>query len=284
MTDATLDQEILSNWIGKQKSTDDIISVKQAQLMQATLNRQPSLNLKDDLPPLWHWIYFHDPISASNLGRDGHEKLGNFLPPINLPRRQWAGSRFWFNDYMKIGDEIAKCSTIKSIEMKQGKTGQLCFVTVFHEYYKTKFLLLDEEHDIVYREAPKTNQSPPPPKQAPTQYDWQETITPNQVLLFRYSALTFNGHRIHYDKIFSKEEEGYQGLIVHGPLIATLLIDLAVRKNPDKKIRYYEFRAVNSLFENEPFKISGKQEEGHIDLWAENLQGHLAMNAKLEFF
>jgi len=200
--------------------------------LSATLDRNdPEPKLGDALPPLWHWLYFLPHTQQSELGPDGHAAKGGFLPLVPLPRRMWAGSRFEWHSPICVGDTIARTSSVQSVQHKIGKSGDLVFVKVLHELRNGAQLCLSEEHDIVYKSAPLENEVAAQPTPAakllvPELELWQREVVPDDVLLFRYSALTFNGHRIHYDRAYVTQQEGYPGLVVHGPLIATLLVDL----------------------------------------------------------
>ena len=182
-----------------------------------------------------------------------------------------------------VGDEAERRSTITRVDTKDGRTGALVFVTVRHEISDTKGVALTEEHDIVYRDDPRPARRAGAAEPAPTDADFSRAIIPDPVLLFRYSALTFNGHRIHYDRTYVTEVEGYPGLIVHGPLIATLLVDLVRRELPDARIRAFSFKAASPLFDIHPFTVCGKHgSDGHLVLWARNHAGQLAMQARAE--
>jgi 3-methylfumaryl-CoA hydratase len=197
----------------------------------------------------------------------------------------WAGSRIQWLAPLAVGDEIERVSQIESITHKAGRTGDLIFVLVKHTISNQQGLALIEEHDIVYRDAPGTNDRPATPTPAPTDAKWTKVITPDDVLLFRYSALTFNGHRIHYDRNYVTKVEGYPGLIVHGPLIATLLVDLVRQSIPGCTLKSFEFRAIRPTFDINPFKVSAKpdlvkDDSGKtISIWAEDHEGHLTMQA-----
>jgi 3-methylfumaryl-CoA hydratase len=235
------------------------------------------------VPPLAHWLYFLPRALQSETGPDGHPKRGGFLPPVPLPRRMWAGGRLQFERDLHVGDEAERRSTITKVDAKQGRSGALVFVTVRHEVSDGKGLALAEEHDIVYRDNPVPGAPAPEPALAPTDEQFSRDIVPDPVLLFRYSALTFNGHRIHYDRPYVTEVEGYPGLIVHGPLIATLLVDLLRRQFPDARVRAFSFKAASPLFDIHPFTVCGKREpEGHVTLWARNHAGQLAMQARAD--
>jgi 3-methylfumaryl-CoA hydratase len=236
------------------------------------------------LPPLWHWAYFWTAAPQSELGPDGHPARGGFLPPVPLPRRMWAGGRLTFAKPLQVELDATRNSQVANVSTKHGATGPLVFVTVRHELVQEGALCVTEEHDIVYRDLPQPGTPAPAPKMAPPDSDaaWSRTITPDPVLLFRYSALTFNGHRIHYDRSYVTEVEGYPGLIVHGPLIATLLVDLLQRNLPQARMASFSFRAVGPLFDIEPFTVCGSPDaDGHtVRLWARNMRGELAMQAE----
>ena len=274
----------LESWIGRTEQVADEATRAPAVALAATLDRDASgLERGDPLPPLWHWIYFTPKAPAREIGADGHPRRGGFLPPVSLPRRMWAGGRFEFHAPIRIGDALTRTSTIADVRRREGKTGALVFVTVRHEIARDGLLLLTEEHDIVYRDLPQPGAASPPPEPAPTDESTARTVTPDPVLLFRYSALTFNGHRIHYDRSYVTEVEGYPGLIVHGPLIATLLVDEARRQRPGLVVRRFSFKAVQPLFDIDPFELCCRFDGASaIDLWARGHDGRLAMMARLE--
>lgn len=219
----------------------------------------------------------------SEIGADGHAKRGGFLPPVALPRRMWAGSQFEFRSPVRVGDVVERTSTIANVSEKEGRTGNLVFVKVRHELRCNGAVdpALVEFHDIVYREAKQPGDIEPPPQTASTDAVWQREIVSDDVLLFRYSALTFNGHRIHYDRKYVTEVEGYPGLIVHGPLIATLLMDLVRREMPGAEVASFSFKAVRPTFDLHPFKVNGApQADGKtVRLWAQDHEGWLTMDA-----
>jgi len=244
--------EKLRDWVGKTQTVEDLIAAWPVRALSATLDESdPEPRSGDPLPPLWHWLYFNEAAPRSKLGADGHAERGDFLPPVPLPRRMWAGSRFTFGDTpLAIGETATRRSEIKSVEPKTGSTGSMVFVTVRHAVSGARGQAFVEEHDIVYREAAKPGETPREPKPAPTDSTWSKTIVPDPVLLFRYSALTFNGHRIHYDLPYVTGTEGYPGLIVHGPLMGLLQMELARRSNPGKALATFEFRALSPVFGN----------------------------------
>jgi 3-methylfumaryl-CoA hydratase len=219
----------------------------------------------------------------SEIDVDGHPRRGGFLPPVPLPRRMWAGGRLAFEHPLQVGDEITRTSRIDAVDIKQGRSGPLVFVTVRHEISNRLGLALSEEHDIVYREAPQPDAPAVVPRPAPTDAAYERTVVPDPVLLFRYSALTFNGHRIHYDRAYVTGTEGYPGLVVHGPLIATLLVDLLRRQMPAMRLRRFEFKALRPIFDIHPFSVCGRSEGGNRHhLWARDHEGFLAMQASAE--
>jgi 3-methylfumaryl-CoA hydratase len=274
----------LQSWIGRTETIWDEVSSAPVTALSATLDRDdPQPHAGDTLPPLWHWLYFMPRVRQSELGRDGHPALGGFLPPVPLPRRMWAGGRLQWRSPLRIGGPAKKVSTVKDVAIKSGKTGPLVFVTVLHEIFQDDVLCITEEHDIVYRDYDDPSALPPKPLPAPAESLFSRTIVPDPVLLFRYSALTFNGHRIHYDRKFCVEDEGYPGLIFHGPLTATYLVDLLRNQRPMATVTDFAFRAVRPLFDVHPLTIHGAPDPDHTEnaylLWALDHTGALAMTA-----
>ena len=274
----------LQQWSGRTETLSDLITPAPLRAMAATLDRNdPDPQTGTPLPFLWHWLFFLPHHRQSEIGPDGHAKRGGFLPPVPLPRRMWAGGRLsWQADNpLRVGDEVQRLSTIRSVTHKSGRTGDLLFVLVQHEVNNGRGLSLTEEHDIVYRAAAQASDPVPAPTPAETGAAWQREVTPDDVLLFRYSALTFNGHRIHYDRRYVTEVEGYPGLIVHGPLIASLLMDLLRRHAPDAFVTRFEFKAVRPTFDLHPFRLNGQPSpDGKtVRLWAQDVGGWLTMQA-----
>jgi 3-methylfumaryl-CoA hydratase len=274
----------LQDWIGKSETVTDVITPTPYAALAATLDRTAERPPPGTpLPPLWHWLYFLPIHRRSELGPDGHARRGGFLPPVPLPRRMWAGSQLEFHAPLCIDDAITRVSTIADVTEKSGRTGALVFVKVRHEIRRgdDPAIALTEFHDIVYREAPKPGDVAPPPRPAPARAAWERQWVPDDVLLFRYSALTFNGHRIHYDRRYVTGAEGYPGLVVHGPLIATLLLDLLRQERPDAVVAHYEFRALRPVFDTNAFFVYGEpQPDGRtVRLWAKDHEGALAMEA-----
>jgi 3-methylfumaryl-CoA hydratase len=286
---STLTPELIAQlraWEGRSETLHDEITAAPVRNLSATLDRDdPEPVQGTELPPLWHWLYFLPSARQSELGPDGHPKRGGFLPPVPLPRRMWAGGRLQWLAPLRVGDAVERTSRIVSVTHKAGRTGDLLFVLVRHELRNGQGLALTEEHDIVYRPAPRPGDPVPPPQAAPAQAPWSREIVPDDVLLFRYSALTFNGHRIHYDRRYVTEIEGYPGLIVHGPLIATLLVDLARRQRPEARLASFSFKAVRPTFDLHPFRVSGQPSaDGKgAQLWAQDHEGWLTMQAEARF-
>ncbi|AOK54685.1 acyl-CoA dehydrogenase [Burkholderia stagnalis] len=268
----------LDAWLGKTETLGDDITSYPLAALAATLDRAAP---GDTVPPLWNWLYFLPVAPLAQVGADGHPKRGGFLPPVPLPRRMWAGGRLTFHAPLRVGRHATRESTIASIEDKTGRSGRLVFVTVQHRYESDGVLCIEEEHDIVYRDAPQPGAPAPKPVAAPQGEAWSRTVTADPVLLFRYSALTFNGHRIHYDHPYATQAEGYPGLVVHGPLIATLLADLVRRERPGATLATFAFRAVRPTFDGHAFTLCGKPSDdgSTVELWAKDHEGHLTMQA-----
>lgn len=272
-----------SAWVGRSEESRDRVTSSPLDRLAATLDRDdPRARDGDAVPPVGHWLFFLPDARQSEIGPDGHAKRGGFLPPVHeLPRRMWAGSRIAFSGDIRVGDAIVRRSVIKSVTRKEGSSGPLVFVTVRHEIGSDgEAAAIVDEHDIVYRglEAPAVKAAPK--KAEPGA--WRRELVPDAVQLFRYSALTFNGHRIHYDRDYVTREEGYPGLIVHGPLIATLLIDLVRRNAPTRRIQEFSFRAVSPLFDGNRMSVNATPPDagGLVKLWAANADDDLAMTAE----
>lgn len=279
----------LQTWTGRTETLTDSITAAPVSGLSATLDRDDAAPVPGTaLAPLWHWLYFLPQVRHSGLGPDGHPARGGFLPPVPLPRRMWAGGRLRWeeNNPLVVGDAVQRVSRIESVTHKAGRTGDLVFVLVKHEISNARGLALTEEHDIVYRAAPQPGAPVPPPTAADIGAPWQRTITPDDVLLFRYSALTFNGHRIHYDRQYVTQVEGYPGLIVHGPLIATLLVDLVRRHVPDARLKSFQFKAVRPTFDLHPFGLNGAPaaDGKTVRLWGNDHEGFLTMQGSAALF
>ena len=271
-------------WIGRTEKRVDFVTAAPIAALLATLDRDDFEPLEgSNVPPLWHWLFFTPVTRHSEIGSDGHARRGGFLPPVALPRRMWAGGRLEFFQPLRIGDEIVRESRISDVNSKEGRSGPLVFVGVRHQIANALGVAINEEQDIVYRDQPR-GETAATPRLAPTDESFRREIAPDPVLLFRYSALTFNGHRIHYDRTYATEAEGYPGLVVHGPLIATLLIDLLRREVPYAQVRRFTFKAVRPIFDIHPFTVCGRHGSGRrVELWARDHEGALAMEASAEF-
>jgi 3-methylfumaryl-CoA hydratase len=280
---AALDSDTLRSWVGRSDARSDTLDAAPIERLSATLDRDdPVPRCGDVLPALWHWLYFLPLYRQSEVGPDGHARRGAFLPPVPLPRRMWAGSRIQWHRPLTVGANATRQSRIVSVKAKRGRAGELVFVVVRHEISVAAGLALTEEHDIVYRglDAAPAEAPTKPDEPAPRAAAWVRRIVPDDVLLFRYSALTFNSHRIHYDRRYATEAEGYPGLVVHGPLLATLLVDLWRRQQPGAALSRFEFRALRPLFDTAPFDLCGQPEnDGRVALWAQGPDGAVAMRA-----
>lgn len=263
---------------------EDRADLQRAQLLQSILPVPRSFEGAPELPLLSHWCQFHQAVALVDVGPDGHPKVGDFLPDTGMPRRMWAGSRVEFLAPWRPGAALKKVSTLKAVTPKQGRSGTLCFVTVSHEIFADGVPAIHEEQVLVYREAVTgKTKSMPTPTEIPQGAEFGDTIVPDPVMLFRYSALTFNSHRIHYDREHAVETEGHGGLVVHGPLIATLLVDLLGRNTDWCPLRSFAFKAVSPLYDIRPFEISGRLKDGGARLWAHTEAGGLAMEAVAKF-
>jgi 3-methylfumaryl-CoA hydratase len=272
----------LPGWVGREERRDDILSAAPVAAWRATLDHDnPSAHVGDALPPLAHWMYFQPGERQSALGVDGHPQRGGFLPPVPLPRRMWASGRIDFLAPLRVGDAVTRRSRIESVREKGGRSGALVFVGLRHEIVAGDTTAIVEEQDIVYRAMPAPDAVPVEPVAAPRDEQFSRNIVPDPVLLFRYSALTFNAHRIHYDRHHAQAIEGYPGLVVHGPLVATLLLDLLRREHPQVKVAAFSFRAVRPLFDGMPLTLCGRMSSDgrSAALWARDAGGWLAMQA-----
>ena len=270
----------LNQWMGMSETREDQLTLAPMAALAATLDRtDPAPRPGDALPPCWHWLYFLPVDPLAMVGTDGHPKRGGFLPPVPLPRRMWGGSRISFMQPLRVGSTVTRTSRIADITAKQGRSGPLVFVRVHHELFDAQGVALVEEHDIVYRAMPRAGEASPAAPLARTDEQFSRRIMPDAVLLFRYSALTFNGHRIHYDRSYVMQEEGYPGLVVHGPLIATLLLEQLCREYPGLDVKAFEFKAISPLFDTAHFDVCGRLDGDVATLWARGAQGQLAVQA-----
>jgi 3-methylfumaryl-CoA hydratase len=267
------------SWVGRTSTTRAILDPGQANRMAATLDRAPTYADGDLLPPAWHWLYFHDIVEGSRLGRDGHPQLGIVMPPVEMARRMWAAGSLAFQTQPRLGETADRRSTIRSIAPKQGRSGPLVFVTVEHLISVGGQPGIQEQQTIVYREADA--ESTTEPAKAPGDQAFSHRWVLDSTTLFRYSALTFNGHRIHYDADYARGEEGYPGLVIQGPLLATLLMDLASHHRGE--LATFAYRAHSPLFAPESVTVGGRDDESGSVLWAASDAGQLAMDAKATY-
>ncbi|UOM32929.1 MaoC family dehydratase N-terminal domain-containing protein [Acuticoccus sp. I52.16.1] len=271
-----VDTEHLKTWIGRTEEVSDHLSVRLADAFAATLDQERTYALGDEAPLCLHWCLAPPTVPQRATGPDGHPARGGFLPPVPLPRRMWAGGALTFRAPLAIGDVVTRRSTITDVALKVGRTGPLCFVTVDHEIVTARGTAIEERQDIVYREMAPTPLPPAPTEPGPAA-DASETVAATPLLLFRYSALTFNGHRIHYDRPYATEEEGYPGLVVHGPLQATLLAQLAARTLGG--ITQMDYRGVGPLFDGDRFTVNVARTEAGLDAWTAAENGRATMKA-----
>jgi 3-methylfumaryl-CoA hydratase len=273
-----MDIDRLKTWIGRSETAEDVASPVPLAGLAALLDRET--HWIDAVPPLAHWLYFLGHARQSDIDIDGHPRRGGFLPPVELPRRMWAGGRLTFHDAIPVGANIVRRSTIANVTVKSGTTGAMVFVTVKHEIGTKDGVAVEEEQDIVYREAPKANASAPPVKsEAAPRSGFTRRFVPDPTQLFRFSALTFNAHRIHYDRDYCRDMEGYPGLVVQGPFIAMLLMDHLLRAKPEARVRSFRFRAQRPLFDTAPFDLCLEVRDGVAGLWALDASGQQAMVA-----
>lgn len=279
------DLEKLKEWIGQKESAVDYITIPSVHRLAATLDRDdPMPKAGDPLPIGWHAILFPRVVRHSQIGADGHPERGDFLPPVPLPRRMFAGKRTTFLQDLRVGDDVRRESTIDAVNVKQGRSGQMVFVTVKTDIHSPRGLAITEEQDIVYRGEPDPNAPPPPPQAAPASATWKNIVTPDPVMLFRYSALTFNGHRIHYDHRYVTGTEGYPDLVMNGGLTTLLTYELA-RAHAKMPIRRMSSRNVRALFVNRPIHFGGEPSADgkSAKLWAADKDGALALTAEAQF-
>lgn len=276
-----LDIEHLKTWIGATRASRDVISPRLANSLAAVLDETPSLR-EGDVPPAGiHWCLSPEIAPMSGLGPDGHAARGGFLPPVPLPRRMWAGGELVFSGEFRVGEEVVRRSRIADVAVKAGRTGTLCFVTVTHDYAGARGHVLTERHDIVYRPLETASRRPPVEIDLPTAEQSQE-VEASPVLLARYSAVTFNGHRIHYDRDYCRREEGYPGLLVHGPLQASFLLRLAGRMNGGRQPGRFAFRGTAPLFDGGTFTVNAAASGAGRSLWVRSQDGTVTMQATAE--
>ncbi|NEW99102.1 MaoC family dehydratase N-terminal domain-containing protein [Rhodopseudomonas sp. BR0G17] len=281
MTDA-LDIDHLRQWIGRSEQATDLVTPQLVKGLRATLFLDIGKPQTGDAAPFTvHWCLGQPVYPMDQLGPDGHPTRGCFLPPVPLLRRMWAGGELQFVDALKVGDEVTRTSTIGDVTIKQGSTGTLCFVTVNHEITTPRGVAIRDRQDIVYRDVPPPSSAPATPAKpaaAPPDAKHRESHLADPVLLFRYSALTFNGHRIHYDRDYVTKVEGYPGLIVHGPMQAALLVEFAAKLKGSVP-KTFSYRGVQPLFDGADFSVNANETAAGLDLWTANADGEPTMKA-----
>lgn len=268
----------MNDAVGRTCRKIDQLDPGRAEALHATLGH-PGLapRVGDPLPAFWHQIYFLDALPPDALGRDGHPKPGEFIPDTGLPRRMWAGGEVDFPASLRLGQEATRTSTILNVSRKQGRSGPLAIVTILHEIYQNGTACICERQHLAYLEDRSRAAPPPPILPAPADATRQRSVHFSPTLLFRYSALTFNGHRIHYDRDYCRKVEGYPGLVVHGPLLAQLLIDFALVRL--HSVQKFTFRATAPLFDFETAELCARDTKTGQELWVHGPGGRLCMTA-----
>ena len=276
-----IDIDHLRGWIGREQKDSEHLSPTLVRQFNATFDRDSGTEIGDDAPLLIHFCLAQPTVPTMALGEDGHPARGGFLPPVPLPRRMWAGGAIQFFGPIRIGETVTRRSVITDVTLKQGRTGPLCFVTVDHDVTSDGLKVMTERQDIVYRGASPTGTTAAAPAPA-VAGEHNRTVAPTAPLLFRYSALTFNGHRIHYDKPYATGVEGYPGLIVHGPMQATLLCQYAADLH-GKPPRYFRFRSLSPIFDDADFTLNASTDGAGLKLWTARTGGPVAMEAQAEW-
>lgn len=278
-----IDLAHLRTWVGRSTTIEQHLDPFPARALAALLDRPDLPGDGDELPLPWHWLYFLDTPSRQATGVDGHPARGGFLPPVPLPRRMWASGELDVVRPLQLGRPASKTSTVRSVELKQGKAGPLVFVTVAHELRQDGQPCVTELQHLVYREAPSAPAPVPPGEPSKEVAAWSRQVQPDPVLLFRFSALTYNGHRIHYDRDYAMQAEFYPALVVHGPLLATLLLDLLAREGQGAAPVHFSFRAQRPAFDNEILRLCGRSEDDGAALWTTDASGAVGMTASVRF-
>jgi 3-methylfumaryl-CoA hydratase len=275
-----LDLDHLRQWIGRTQEASDIVTAQLVKGLRATLFQEIGEPKDGDAAPFTtHWCLAQPVFPMSELGPDGHPARGGFLPPVPLPRRMWAGGEIEFLEPLRVGDEAKRTSRIADVTLKTGSTGALCFVAVEHQITTARGIAIRERQDIVYREMSTTQPASAKPASPPPAAKHRETHVSDAVLLFRYSALTFNGHRIHYDRDYVTRVEGYPGLIFHGPLQAALIVELAAKLRGGKPPKKFSYRGVQPLFEGSEFSVNANDNGEAMELWTANAEKQPTMKA-----
>jgi 3-methylfumaryl-CoA hydratase len=274
--------ERLKDWIGLSEERTEQLTYGPSRALAAALDRHEPTSVGDPLPPLRHWLHFLPYGRPGELRPDGSPRTGSLLPPVPLPRRMWAGSRVAFAAPLRVGQVVTRRTTIADVEVKVGRSGPLVFVRVVHELGAGEGCAIREEQDVVFRSGPRPGESVGTAAEAPADPEWVRTIAPDEVLLFRYSALSFNSHRIHFDRPYATRVEGYPGLVVHGPLTATLLLDHLRDRVPGAHIDSFEFRAIRPIFCDGTFAVCAElaPDRPNARLWARDQFGAICMTGE----
>jgi 3-methylfumaryl-CoA hydratase len=279
MTEA-IDLDHLRQWIGRTSEAADTVTAQLVRGLRATLFMDIGEPKRGDAAPFTtHWCLGQPVFPAAELGPDGHPARGGFLPPVPLPRRMWAGGELEFFEPLRVGDEVTRTSRIADVTMKSGSTGALCFVSVDHLITTPRGTALRERQDIVYRDVSPAPSAPAKPPAPPPAAQHRESHMADSVLLFRYSALTFNGHRIHYDRDYVTKVEGYPGLIFHGPMQAALQVEFAAKLHGGAAPTKFSYRGVQPLFEGSQFSVNANRTDAGMELWTANSAGEPTMKA-----
>lgn len=275
----TINIDHLRKWVGKQRIQTDDMSPFPAKAMAALFDDSTSPEAGDILPASWHWLYFKETANTSGIGADGHPLKGDFLPPVTLARRMWSAGELTVERPLQLGVKATKQSTVESVELKEGSSGALVFVSVRHRILQNSECCINELQHLVYRDLPSGVQALPLGAMSSFKPDWKREVTTDPVLLFRFSALTYNAHRIHYDRDYARDQEFYPDLVVHGPLLAIWLLYFLKQKIPGASIMSFDFRALRPSFCGRPITLCAKREANCINLWSTDESGAVCMRA-----
>ncbi|RNF34494.1 FAS1-like dehydratase domain-containing protein [Paracoccus methylarcula] len=277
-----IDIDHLRQWIGREEQQSELLTPAIAERFDATFDLRGETGDGARAPALIHLCLAPPAIPTEELGPDGHPARGGFLPPVPLPRRMWAGGAFSFHGDIRVGETVTRRSIIQDVVVKEGRTGMLCFVTVEHQVDSNGRAALTERQDIVYRGVDGPDAGAKKIASTAPAGEYRRAVQPSAVLLFRYSALTFNGHRIHYDAPYVHGQEGYPGLIVHGPMQATMLMQLAEQIRGSRPTQF-EFRSLSPLFDDADFTLNAADDGSGLKLWTCYADGPVAMVARAEW-
>ena len=276
----SIDIHHLRGWVGREQVAEQTLEPFPAAALSGLLDRAAPPAVGEALPLPWHWLYFLETPARAATGVDGHPQRGGFLPPVPLPRRMWAAGSLQCESPLRLGAPARKTSTVRSVDLKEGRSGPLVFVTVDHLLEQGGQVCIREEQNIVYREAPTGPAPLPVGEQATKAAQWSAVLKPDPALLFRFSALTYNGHRIHYDRDYAVREEFYPALVVHGPLLATALLNLLALGRPGVPVRSFSFRALRPAFDTDTLQLCAAAEGDTVDLWTQDAHGQVGMTAR----